>query len=86
MVRQHLLDGKGRFFYQSIQKGGRVGRGFLIQNLYIDPPGGTVNCGKQVPMFALIRHFRKILDIDMDESRFIIFKGFLDGVSPSGFR
>ncbi len=77
VIRQHLLDLEGCLIDESLQKAGGLGSGFCAQDFHVNPARGPVDRHEQIAMRRFIRHLRQILDIDMDEARLIILKGFL---------
>jgi hypothetical protein len=77
VIGQDLLHREGRLRDESLEKSGRIGRRFLAENLHIHPARGAIDADEQIAMRGLVGHLRQILDIDVDEARLIILKGFL---------
>ena len=72
VIGQDLLHREGRLRDESLEKGGRIRRRFLAENLHIHPARGAIDADEEIAMGGLVGHLRQILDIDMDEARFII--------------
>ena len=76
VIRQHLLHLEGGLIDESLQQAGGLGRGFFAQDFHIDPARGPVDGHEQIAMRRFIRQLRQRLNIDMNEARLIILKGF----------
>lgn len=75
-------DLEGRRGEQMGQEALGAGGGFFRQDLDIDPARGPVDGGEQVSALGFIGHQRQILDVDMNEARHIILKGFRRRSAP----
>ena len=77
VIGQDLLHREGRLREESLQKTGRIHGGFLAEHLHLHPARGAIDADAQIAMGVFVRHPRQLLDIDRDEARLIILKGFL---------
>ena len=77
VISQDLLHREGRLREESLEKGGRMSRRFLAEHLHLHPARGAIDADEQIAMGVFVRHPRQLLDIDRDEARLIILKGFL---------
>ena len=77
IIGQDFLHLEGGLRDESLQKAGGMGSGFCAQDFHVNPARGPVDADEQIAMRIFVWHPRQILDIDMDEARLIILKGFL---------
>ena len=77
VIGPHLLDLEGRLIDAPLAKFGGMVRRLCAPDGHVNPAGGAVNGHEQIAMRGLVWQLRPLLDIDMDEARLIILKGFL---------
>ena len=80
VVSEHLRYGERRGLEETLTETLRRLGGFVFQDLHIDPPSRAVNGDEEILVVVLVGHFRKILDVDVNESRLIVLKGLVGGL------
>ena len=76
LIGQDLLHREGGLRDESLAKSGRMGRRFLAENRHIPPARGALDADEARAMCVFVRHPRQLFDINVDEARLIILKGF----------
>lgn len=77
VVGQDLLDFHRGGLFEPTQEVGAAPLGLVVIDAQLDPPCCPVDGHEQIAALFLIRHFRPVLDVDMQEAWLIVFEGLL---------
>ncbi len=82
IVGQQLRDLEGGLGNQLPQKTSCGRGGLVLEDLHINPAGGTLDSGEEVVAMVLIRHLGQVLDIYIYKARSVVLDGLVLGLPP----
>lgn len=74
VIRQYLGDIEGCRLAQAAQEICAAGLGLVAVDTQIDPARGSVYRHEQIAAAVLVGHLRQVLDVNVNEARYVVFE------------